>query len=265
MKSAEICPLEHLDEKELRSRIDSSQLPKHLAVIMDGNGRWAAKRHLPRIAGHREGIAAVREMVTLSRELGIPFLTLYAFSSENWSRPALEVSQLMRLLASYLKKELNTLMKDGVKLLAIGQIEKLPKPVADLLLSVQEKTRHNDQMTLILALSYSGRSEMVTAIRKFCADLKNQKVSMEDLSEGFFKNYLYTSEIPDPDLMIRTSGEIRISNFFLWQMAYTELYFTQTLWPDFRRQAFLTALLDYQGRERRFGKVLPNKELGGER
>ncbi|MEK7747828.1 MAG: isoprenyl transferase [Nitrospirota bacterium] len=259
MKIPEMSTLEKLDEKQLFSLIDPKQLPKHLAIIMDGNGRWAAKRHLPRIAGHREGISTVREIVTTSRELGIQFLTLYAFSSENWNRPTMEVSQLMRLLAMYLKKELGTLMKDGVRLMAIGQTDKLPKPVLELLSLVSEKTRYNDKMTLILALSYSGRSELVDATRAICADLQSRKISIEDLSEESFQSYLYTSQMPDPDLMIRTSGEIRISNFFLWQMAYTELYFTKTLWPDFGRKALLDALLDYQNRERRFGKVFPNK------
>jgi undecaprenyl diphosphate synthase len=161
----------------------------------------------------------------------------------------------MRLLGLYLKKELKTLMEDGVRLTAIGQTDKLPKPVAELLASVEEKTRYNTKMTLILALSYSGRSEIVEAITALCGDLQNRKISVEELSETFFSNYLYTSAIPDPDLMIRTSGEVRISNFFLWQLAYTELYFTETLWPDFRRKALLMALLNYQGRERRFGTV----------
>ncbi len=247
--------LELLSEETLLSRIDKSQLPKHLAIIMDGNGRWAAKRHLPRIAGHKEGISAVREIVTFARELGIRFLTLYAFSNENWNRPTTEVSQLMRLLGLYLKKELKTLMADKVCLKAIGQIDRLPKPVATLLSSVEEKTSQNKEMTLILALSYSGRSDIVDAVHNVCKDIQDQKISLNDLSETVFSNYLHTKEIPDPDLMIRSSGEIRVSNFFLWQLAYTELYFTNTLWPDFRRKEFLIALLNYQSRERRFGKV----------
>ncbi len=253
----EIKDLDKLTEAALLSRIDPSQLPAHLAVIMDGNGRWAAKRHLPRIAGHKQGIVAVREIVTLARQLGIRYLTLYAFSNENWNRPTSEVSQLMRLLALYLKKELKTLMTDKIRLSAIGQIDRLPKPVAELLTSVEEKTCDNKEMTLTLALSYSGRTDIVEAVRKICGDIQNQKISIADLSETVFSNYLHTAEIPDPDLMIRTSGEIRISNFFLWQLAYTELYFTETLWPDFRRKEFLIALLDYQSRERRFGGVAP--------
>ncbi|MBI3598298.1 MAG: di-trans,poly-cis-decaprenylcistransferase [Nitrospirae bacterium] len=198
----------------------------------------------------------MREIVTLARQLGIRFLTLYAFSNENWHRPTAEVSKLMRLLGLYLKKELKTLMTDKVRLKAIGQIDRLPKSIAQLLLSVEEKTRQNKEMTLILALSYSGRAEIIDAVFNLCGDLQDQTISINDLSETVFSSYLHTAEIPDPDLMIRTSGEIRVSNFFLWQIAYTELYFTKTLWPDFRRKELLIALLDYQGRERRFGKVL---------
>jgi undecaprenyl diphosphate synthase len=252
--------LEKLSEEKLLALIDPFQLPKHLAIIMDGNGRWAAKRHLPRIAGHKEGILAVREIVTFAREMGIRFLTLYAFSNENWNRPTSEVSKLMRLLGLYLKKELNTLMHDKVRLKAIGRIDRLPKSVAQLLLSVEEKTLQNREMTLILALSYGGRSEMIDAVLNLFGDVHHGKIAINDLTEPVFSNYLYTAGIPDPDLMIRTSGEIRVSNFFLWQMAYTELYFTKTLWPDFRRKEFLMALLDYQGRERRFGKVSHKKQ-----
>jgi undecaprenyl diphosphate synthase len=247
--------LDTLSESDLLSRLDKSQLPKHLAIIMDGNGRWAAKRHLPRISGHKEGIVAVRKIVTCARQLGIRFLTLYAFSSENWNRPTTEVSQLMRLLGLYLKKELKTLMADQICLKAIGQTDRLPKAILELLLSVSEQTRDNNEMTLTLALSYSGRGDIVDAVRHVCNDVQNQKIAIGDLSETVFSNYLHTKAMPDPDLMIRTSGEIRISNFFLWQLAYTELYFTKTFWPDFGRKEFLLALLDYQARERRFGGV----------
>jgi len=255
--------MEKLSEERLLSMIDMGHLPKHLAIIMDGNGRWAAQRHLPRIAGHREGILAVREVVSAAREVGVAFLTLYAFSNENWTRPMGEVSQLMRLLSVYLKRELNNLMANQVRLLAIGQIERLPVPVVRLLKSVEKETQDNKGMTLILALSYSGRADMMEAIRHFCDDVQRQTISIEALSEEVFSRYLNTHSIPDPDLMIRTSGEIRISNFFLWQMAYTELYFTKTLWPDFRRKALLIALLDYQSRERRFGQVSPKKKVVG--
>ncbi len=240
--------------------IDPRQLPKHVAIIMDGNGRWAAQQKLPRLAGHRAGILAVREIVTQARELGIGFLTLYAFSSENWIRPATEVSHLMRLLSLYLKKELKGLMKNQVRLVAIGQVERLPKPVALLLRSVEEQTAQNQGMTLVLALSYGGRDEIIDAVRRLYDDLRDQTLSIKNL-EAVFENYLYTRGIPDPDLLIRTSGEIRISNFFLWQLAYTELYFTKTLWPDFKKKPFLIALLDYQSRERRFGGVPHQLEI----
>jgi undecaprenyl diphosphate synthase len=247
--------LEKLSEEKLLSLIHPADLPKHVAIIMDGNGRWAAQRHLPRIAGHREGISAVQEVVTVAREVGIEFLTLYAFSNENWNRPTMEVSQLMRLLGFYLKKELDSLMENKVRLVAIGQIDRLPKPVIRLLQTVEEKTRHNRGMTLVLALSYSGRADLIDAVRNVVDAVQKKTILLQDLSEETFADYLHTQAIPDPDLMIRTSGEVRISNFFLWQLAYTELYFTKTLWPDFRRKALLMALLDYQSRERRFGQV----------
>lgn len=265
METTDRKDLEKLGEEELLAFIHPARLPKHVAIIMDGNGRWAAQRHLPRIAGHREGMLSVREIVSSAREIGVKFLTLYAFSNENWSRPMGEVSQLMRLLGFYLKKEFKTLMENKVRLLAIGQTERLPKPIIRLLKSVEEATRGNSGMTLVLALSYSGRADLVGAVRRFCADVQRQAISVDALSEELFARYLNTDCIPDPDLMIRTSGEVRISNFFLWQMAYTELYFTQTLWPDFRRKAFLIALLDYQGRERRFGQILRKKEIGSTR
>jgi len=252
-------PFENMSQERLLAIIDREHLPRHLAIIMDGNGRWASQRRLPRIAGHREGILSVLEIVSVARELGIEFLTLYAFSNENWTRPMGEVSQLMRLLSVYLKRELNNLMENHVRLLAIGQIERLPDPVARLLKSVEEETMNNQGMTLLLALSYSGRADMIDAIRRFSSDVQEGTISPESLSEELFSGYLDTKSIPDPDLMIRTSGEIRISNFFLWQLAYTELYFTPTLWPDFRRKSLLLALLDYQGRERRFGQVSHKK------
>jgi undecaprenyl diphosphate synthase len=246
--------LEKLTEERLLSMLDMRHLPKHVAIIMDGNGRWAAQRKLPRLAGHRKGILTVREVVTQARELGIGFLTLYAFSSENWNRPTTEVSHLMRLLGVYLKKELKDLMKNQVRLVAVGQINRLPSPVARLLRSAEEKTSQNQGMTLILALSYGGRDEIIQAVRRLYDDLREQTLSIKNL-EAVFSSYLYTQGMPDPDLLIRTSGEVRISNFFLWQLAYTELYFTQTLWPDFRKKALLIALLDYQSRDRRFGQV----------
>lgn len=247
--------LENLDEETLGAMIDPQNLPRHVAIIMDGNGRWAAQKNLPRIAGHRRGIQSVREIVTFSRELGIETLTLFAFSNENWQRPSTEISQLMMLLERYLKQELKTMMKNEIRFRTIGQIERLPASVVRMIRSVEEKTEQNKKMTLILALSYGGRAEVVDAVRRIMEEFQKEKISLKDLDEELFSRYLYTQEVPDPDLMIRTSGEVRISNFLLWQLAYTELYFTKTFWPDFRRKDFLLALLDYQGRERRFGLV----------
>ncbi len=243
------------EEKALLERLDRNNLPQHVAIIMDGNGRWAAQRHLPRIAGHRRGIRSVREIITFAREIGIKALTLYAFSNENWNRPAKEITQLMILLEHYLNKELDTMMKNGIRLRAVGQIDRLQDSVSRLIHAVEEKTKENNKMTLVLALSYGGRTEIIDAVKKVYKDLQTEKLSLKDLDEPHFSNYLYTQDIPDPDLMIRTSGEIRVSNFLLWQVAYTELYFTKTLWPDFRKKDFLLALHDYQGRERRFGGV----------
>jgi undecaprenyl diphosphate synthase len=246
---------EKWSEETLFGMLDSQNLPKHVAIIMDGNGRWAAQKNLPRIAGHRRGIQSVREIVTFSRKLGIETLTLFAFSNENWNRPAPEISQLMMLLERYLKQELKTMMENQIRFRTIGQIERLPSSVVRMIRSVEEKTEQNKKMMLILALSYGGRAEIVDAVRRIMEEFQEEKISIKDLDETLFSNYLYTQEIPEPDLMIRTSGEVRISNFLLWQLAYTELYFTKTFWPDFRRKDFLLALLDYQGRERRFGSV----------
>lgn len=247
--------LEGLSEKSLLDKLDRKNLPRHVAIIMDGNGRWAAQRSLPRIEGHRQGIRSVREIITFARELEIEILTLYAFSNENWRRPAMEIGQLMMFLERYLKKELKTMMAQEIRFKAIGQIERLPESVIRWVRSVEKKTERNKKMTLALALSYGGRTEIVDAVKNALEDLQAERISIKDLDENLFSNYLYTRDIPDPDLMIRTSGEVRISNFFLWQLAYTELYFTKTFWPDFRRRDFLLALLDYQSRERRFGLV----------
>ncbi len=243
------------EETALLAKLDRSKLPEHVAIIMDGNGRWAAQRHLPRISGHQRGIRSVREIITFAREIGVKHLCLYAFSNENWNRPVKEITRLMILLESYLVKELDTMMENGIRFRAIGQIDRLQKSVSELIRSVEEKTKQNNKMTLVLALSYGGRTEIVDAAKKVAEAIQKEQVSLKDLDEALFSTYLYTDELPDPDLMIRTSGEIRISNFFLWQIAYTELYFTKTLWPDFRKRDFLLALLDYQGRERRFGLV----------
>jgi len=254
-----------MDLSALEAEVDRGKLPRHVAIIMDGNGRWAARRHLPRIAGHQRGISSVREVVTQAREIGIEALTLYAFSNENWRRPDKEITQLMILLETYLNKELNTMMDHEIRFRAVGQIDRLQASVSQLVKSVEQKTKQNKKMTLVLALSYGGRAEIVGALKKTLKDIQAEKISIKDLDEALFERYLDTDGIPDPDLMIRTSGEIRISNFFLWQLAYTELYFTKTLWPDFRRADFLKALLDYQGRERRFGHISGPADSSGER
>ncbi len=235
--------------------LDPSKLPQHVAIIMDGNGRWAKARHLPRIMGHREGMKSVRAVVETARKIGIRVLTLYAFSKENWQRPPEEVSFLMRLLKEYLEKEVEELHRKDIRIQAIGEIELLPNEIYHLLLKSIEKTRFNRGMILNLALSYGGRAEIVNAAKKFAKLVKEGKMEPEELQEETFSTFLYTKDLPDPDFLIRTSGEQRLSNFLLYQCAYTELYFTTTLWPDFREKEFLEALRDYQRRERRFGKI----------
>lgn len=244
-----------LSEEELLRLIDRDSLPKHIAFIMDGNGRWAKTRGLPRIAGHREGIKSVRDIVTASREIGIKVLTMYAFSAENWKRPEFEIRALMMFLEEYLQKELNTLMEKDIRFMTIGQTDKLPGSVQKWLRRVIKETEHNNSMILNIALSYGGRTEIVDGLRAVTKDVLNGKVLPEEIDIDMFSSYLYTKGLPEPDLMIRTSGETRISNFLLWQIAYSELYFTKTLWPDFRRHNLYTAILDYQQRERRFGMV----------
>jgi undecaprenyl diphosphate synthase len=229
------------------------KLPRHLAIIMDGNGRWARQKSLSRIEGHIKGIEAVRAIITTCRELGIKWLTLYAFSIENWKRPESEVSALMDLLQKYLKEELNEMLEKNIRLRAIGDIDSLPRDAHETLLDTMEKTAHCDTMVLNLALSYSGRDEIINACRGLIADLENKRIRPEQISEETLSNYLSTKGIPDPDLLIRTSGEYRISNFLLWQMAYTEIYVTETLWPDFGKEDLIKALFNYQSRERRFG------------
>jgi undecaprenyl diphosphate synthase len=229
------------------------KLPKHLAIIMDGNGRWARQKSLSRIEGHIKGIQSVRTVVTTCRELGIEFLTLYAFSIENWRRPVNEVLALMGLLQRYLRKELDKMLENDIRLRAIGDINSLPPDAHDTLIDTVEKTAHCDGMVLTLALSYSGRDEIIRAFRRLVADIKNKRIRPEEVSEETLSNYLSTKDIPDPDLLIRTSGEYRISNFLLWEMAYTEIYVTETLWPEFGKEDLIKALLNYQSRERRFG------------
>ncbi len=228
---------------------------KHVAIIMDGNGRWAKKQGLMRVRGHEKGTKAVRETVESSAELGIENLTLYAFSTENWNRPKLEIQTLMRLLVSSLKDEIKTLQDNKIRLQAIGCIENLPTKAKKELKEVIEKTANNSRMTLTLALSYGAREEMIQAVKQISQKVKNNIIDSETIDESTINNHLYTRNLPDVDMMIRTSGEQRISNFLLWQMAYAELYFTETLWPDFRKEHLVEAIHNYQDRERRFGKT----------
>jgi undecaprenyl diphosphate synthase len=247
--------LDHLPEAELLGLLDPQVLPKHIAVIMDGNGRWAEVRNLPRIAGHTEGIKSVRELVTLCCELGIRALTIYAFSQENWKRPALETNALMMLLEQYLQREMDALIETGVRFRAIGQVDNLPSSALNWVRKVERSTSHLDKLTLTVGLSYGGRSEIVEAVRRLAQDCQDGKIQPDAIDEALLARYLSTHGLPDPDLLIRTSGEARLSNFLLWQLAYTEMYFTPTLWPDFRRREALLALLEYQKRERRFGQI----------
>jgi undecaprenyl diphosphate synthase len=241
--------------------IDKERLPRHIAIIMDGNGRWAKKKFLNRISGHVKGVKAVREVVTACRELGIKALTLYAFSIENWRRPAEEVRALMELLKEYLQKECPEMVQNNIRLNAIGRIEDLPRDVRTILQETKKKTETCDGMILNLALSYGGRSEILHAVQGIISDLQKGKIKPEEMTVQRFSQYLWTHGIPDPDLLIRTSGEFRISNFLLWQIAYTELYVTDTLWPDFDRKELLRAIADYQSRERRFG--LTSEQVNG--
>ncbi|MGE0588994.1 MAG: isoprenyl transferase [Cyclobacteriaceae bacterium] len=240
----------------VKDNIDFNNLPKHIAVIMDGNGRWAKNKGAARIFGHRNAIQAVKDVTEGCGELGIKYLTLYAFSTENWGRPKEEVDGLMELLVNTLKKEINSLHENQVKLKTIGDIGHLPKLCQDNLKEAIEATSNNSGLTLILALSYSGRWEIVEATKAIAQELKEGKVSQADINEDFFSKYLKTKGVPDPELLIRTSGEMRISNFLLWQIAYTELYITKTLWPDFRKETLYEAICAYQARDRRFGKVM---------
>jgi len=240
---------------KLREQIDIKKLPQHLAIIMDGNGRWAKQKGLFRAIGHENGTKAVREIVEACAEINIPYLTLYAFSTENWNRPRLEVELLMKLLVSSLKKEIETLQKNNIKLNAIGNLNALPKKAYKELQDVMKNTENNTRMTLTLALSYGSREEIVKTIREISEKVKNNLISPTEIDEQVINNHLYTRNLPDVDLLIRTSGEQRISNFLLWQIAYAELYFTETLWPDYTKNHLFEAILNYQNRERRFGKT----------
>jgi undecaprenyl diphosphate synthase len=239
----------------LKEHIDLNNLPQHLAIIMDGNGRWAKKKGAMRIFGHRNAIQAVKDVTEGCAELGIKYLTLYAFSTENWTRPKAEVDGLMELLVSTIKGEIKTLMDNKVRLTTIGETSQLPPDCQNNLAWAMSQTKNNTGLTLILALSYGGRREIINAVKQLAAEVKSGKVAPEEINERVLENYLQTSGIPDPELLIRTSGEMRVSNFLLWQIAYTELFITPTLWPDFRREHLYEAIWSYQQRERRFGKT----------
>jgi undecaprenyl diphosphate synthase len=243
-------------------QLDHQKLPRHVAIIMDGNGRWARKRLLNRIVGHQEGTSSVRTVVRSCRNLGIPYLTLYAFSKENWRRPAVEIKALWQLLKQFLKSELPELIDKEIRLDHLGDVGSVPADVMDELRDVMAQTSHFDKLVLNLAINYGGRDELVRAAGLFAADVLQGKYQPAELTQEIFAGYLFTGPMPEPDLLIRTSGESRISNFLLWQLAYTELYFTDVLWPDFREPEFIEALLDYQRRERRFGKTSEQLELG---
>ncbi|MCF8144072.1 MAG: isoprenyl transferase [Deltaproteobacteria bacterium] len=235
--------------------IDSTRLPDHVAIIMDGNGRWAKKRGLSRILGHQQGADAVREIVTMSCEIGIRWLTLYAFSEENWKRPEYEVQALMKLLNRFLKKELEEMQENGIRLNTIGRTSRLPKRTRDILQDTMEQTSSNSRMTLTLALSYGGRQEILDAVVKIAGRVQQGQMAADEITEEVVSDALYTSGMPDPDLLIRTSGEYRISNFLLWQISYSEIYITPTLWPDFGKNEYMAAIRDYQKRDRRFGGI----------
>ncbi|WP_343705490.1 isoprenyl transferase [Flavobacterium sp.] len=235
--------------------IDHTNLPKHLAIIMDGNGRWAKQQGYLRAFGHENGTKSVKEIIKTSAKLGIEYLTLYAFSTENWNRPKLEVQALMKILINSLKKELVTLQENNIRLNAIGNLDKLPKTAQKELLDVMDKTKNNTRLTLTLALSYGSREELVNAVKAISDKVKNNIISIDTIDDSIINEHLYTQNLPDVDLLIRTSGEHRISNFLLWQIAYAELYFTNVLWPDFKDQDLYEAIISYQKRERRFGKT----------
>ncbi len=235
--------------------IISDRIPEHVAIIMDGNGRWARQQGHMRIFGHKHGVNAVRNSLEFAAEVGIKYLTLYAFSTENWNRPQREINALMELLVDTIQKELPALMKNNIRLKTIGNIQMLPKKCQNQLKETEKATAGNDRTTLILALSYSGRWDIIEAVKKIAEQAKSGEINPLEINENTLNNALNTAQYPNPDLLIRTSGEMRISNFLLWEIAYSEIHFTKVLWPDFRKEHFLEALIDYQSRERRFGKT----------
>jgi undecaprenyl diphosphate synthase len=242
-------------DPDLLVKIDKGKLPHHIAIVMDGNGRWAQRRLLPRNAGHRAGVTAVDEVVTTAHKLGISCLTLYALSTENWSRPRHEIRALMGILRIYLRKELKRMVRENIRFNTIGRIDDLPDAVQGLLHDTLQQTRHNDGMVFTLALSYGSRMEIIDAVKRIARAVQCGALHPEEITPMAFGEYLYTAGLPDPDLLIRTGGELRLSNFLLWQTSYTELYFTEVLWPDFRGDDLLRSIIDYQQRERRFGQT----------
>jgi len=247
---------------DFKSLIDPSNLPEHVAIIMDGNGRWAKKNNRPRIFGHRQGVKTVKHIAEVAAQLGIKYLTLYAFSTENWLRPKTEVAALMELLVHTIKAETKTLMKNDIRLKSIGNIKDLPARCYENLLEAIEQTSGNKRMDLILALNYSARWEITEACKRMCREVMDGKIVPQEIDDEMVSAYLCTKDYPDPELLIRTSGEQRISNFLLWQIAYAELYFTNTLWPDFKGEDFYKAIVNYQQRERRFGKISEQIKVG---
>ena len=238
----------------LKDKIDSSNLPRHIAIIMDGNGRWAAERGFDRVIGHQHGVTSVREITEVAAEIGIEYLTLYTFSTENWSRPQYEVDALMELLIDTIEKETPTLNKNNIRLMAIGDISRMPGNAEEKLKRCIHQTSKNTGLSLVLALSYSSRWEITNALKNISKEIEAGKLNTREINDELISNHLTTKGIPDPDLLIRTSGEVRISNFLLWQIAYTELYFTNTHWPAFRQESFYEAIIEFQKRDRRFGK-----------
>lgn len=248
-------------EITFKEKIDKDKMPAHIAIIMDGNGRWAKKQGKFRVFGHQNGVKAVRDTVEGAAEIGLKFLTLYAFSTENWNRPKFEVDALMELLIFTINKETKTLMDNNIRLLAIGDLKSLPGKCYEELKEAMAKTSKNSGLTLVLALSYSAKWEIIEATRRIATEIQENRININDINENLFSSFLCTTDIPDPELLIRTSGEHRISNFLLWQIAYSELYFTEKLWPDFRREDLYEAIWDFQNRERRFG--LTSEQIQG--
>jgi undecaprenyl diphosphate synthase len=248
------------EEERLLADLDAKRLPQHIAVIMDGNGRWAQRRHLPRIAGHRAGVQSARTIIETCARLNIPALTLYAFSMENWRRPKAEIDFLMRLLREYLRKELPVIHRNNIRLLVIGRSDQLPAAVRADVERAMEQTAENSGMKLAVALNYGGRAELVDAFNRILDRVRNNGLVNARVDEEMISQHLYTAGLPDPDLLIRTSGEMRVSNFLLWQIAYAEIYVTETLWPDFTRTQLFEALLDFQKRERRYGGLAEKRQ-----